>query len=474
MPAQYPTRTYTPQTGVNGLVTGYAGIPASAQPDYPVYNPATGKLESVLTGKAWTGAGGATGTTAPGGAITGVGGRAPFGAGLAVRPGAGAPAAPAIEPWTVTRTPKNPAITQAIDALLAKQGAQSDTASKMFEAALAANPQDPAQLARDQAAFDTTGIDAELRGINRNYEAGQNDISGDIGRRNRDYELFTSGNTDRLRAENDAAIGNIQAATNAAAARAMGYANAVDVAGGNTNASGAGINQRARRLADLQLAAEGRITDRRYNLIGQEQNLGREIYGNDQSLLGRRSSLEADFAGRQSNTAQYLSDLKMRTAGKVSALAQQYLEEAMRRVQMGQQLTTDDIAKIGQIQALDQQANWYEVNKPFDPNRLPQITSAPLLTPGRNYTPPAEIPLNSPERNYSQPSETAGPGQPRTFTPPAARDRSSQVNIAYKNETGFWPDEQFDQLKWNTIYFREQHRGRAVNQGWVPPPVGRN
>lgn len=419
--------------------------------DYPAT--INGKLVNARTGKPWVG-------TVPN-TVQRASGAGPLpmslGGGL-IKPWTTGTEEPEIKPWTVTRTPKNPALSTAIDALLAKQQNNSATASKMFEAALKASPQDPAQLVKDQAVFDTAGIDRELRGINRDYEMGQNAVSGDIAQRNRDYESFTSGNTDRLRLENDAAIANINAATQAAAARAMGYANAVDVVSGNTNASGAGINQRARRLADLSLAAEGRISDRRYNLIGQEQNLGREIYGNDQALLGRQSSLEADFAGRAGSTAQYLQDLKMRTAGKVSAVAQQYLEDALRRVQMGLALGAEDIARIGQIQQLDQQANWYEVNRPFDPNQLPVVTSAAVLNPERNYT----------GTNVTNTGTQGTPQSSQQFTPPAARDRSNPVNKAYWEETGFWPDQQFDQARWNTIFFRFQNQRNQSNRLYTP------
>jgi hypothetical protein len=431
------TKTRRPIYDSRGLVVGY-----------------TNEGASTNTGRSYT-------------AGTGTGGVAPSATGMAAAPSgmpvsAGTPRAvtPAVPEFTVTRTVKNPAITGAVDAAIANQQTTGQQLTKTFqdfmEEARQINAQAKTQLAKDQQAFNTTNIERELPAINRNYEAGQNQVSADIAASNRDYAAETRATLERLSNENRAYETAAQAVAAQAVAQAQKRNNLFQLTTGTpTSNSGAMTNRAIRAYQDINVPLQRELSDRRYRQISDiERPLNRELYGNDQALLARQSSLESDFAGRQADTARYLQTLKMQVAGMERAQAQDYLRNLGLPFEIAQRVISGEIANLGALQGLDQAANFYTLNTPFDSSRFPELQYFPLNTPQRDYLP----------RDPQLPNLNSNPvpsgGGNGGFVPPAAQNRSDPVNIAYFRETGAWPDQRYDQATWMRIYFRQRNTPR--------------
>lgn len=386
--------------------------------------------------------------------------------GLPTTVGANATAAPQPPQFTVTKTVKNPTIASAVDAAVANQQTTGQQLTKTFqdfmEEARQINAQAKTQLQRDQAAFDPARVERELTDTNRNYQAAQNQVSGEIAASNRDYAAETRATLERLSAENQAYEAASRAVADQAVAQALKRNNLFQLTTGTpTSNSGAMTNRAIRAYQDINVPLQRELSDRRYRQITDiERPLNRELYGNDQALLARESSLASDFAARQTDTARYLQTLRMQVAGMERAQAQDYLRNLGLPFEIAQRIISGEIANLGALQGLDERANFYTVNTPFDPSRIPQLQYFPLNEPRRNYYSSDPV-LPSTGPNLSP----AGGNQP--YVPPAAQNRSSPINVAYFQETGVWPDQNYDAATWNRIYFRERSRPRLQSSNGV-------
>lgn len=429
------TKTRRPIYDSRGLIVGYTNEGASTN---------TGRTYTAGTGTgAAMGVAGVAGAASPNG--------------LPTSAGTTQPATPAVPQFTVTRTVKNPNVTAAVDASIANQQTTGEQLTKTFqdfmEEARQINAQAKTQLAKDQAAFDPSRVERELTDTNRNYQAAQNQVSSDIAASNRDYAAETKATLERLSAENRAYETAAQAVAAQAVAQAQKRNNLFQLTSGTpTSNSGAMTNRAIRAYTDINVPLQRELSDRRYRQISDiERPLNRELYGNDQSLLARQSSLESDFAARQTDTSRYLQTLRMQVAGMERTQAQDYLRNLGLPFEIAQRVISGEIANLGALQNLDERANWYTLNRPYDESRIPDVNYNPVFTPDRDYFPEnPQLPnLNQGSRNI---------GAPNAYVPPAAQNRGDPTNIAYFQETGVWPDQNYDQATWMRIYFRTRNR----------------
>lgn len=382
--------------------------------------------------------------------------------------------APATPQFTVTRTEKNPALSGAVDSAIQSQQQASTQLQKSFQDYLTeareVNAQAKQQLAKDQAAFDTTRIEQRLPAINRQYQTTQDSITGDIERRNAEYEARLAETVGRLNNENRTYETAAQGVASQAVAQALRRNNLYQLNSSTPTSNSGNLTNRAiQAYIDVNTPLQRELSARRYSQISDiERGMDREVYGIDQSLLGRRSSLASDYAGRESDTERYLQSLRQQVAGMSRAQAQDYLRQLQVPIEVAQRIMGGEIANLGALQGLDERANFYTLNTPFDSSRIPNSPYFPIEGGSRRYYPDTST---SPEMLPGQPSISGTSGGAGGFVPPAARDRSSPTNLAYRQETGFWPDENFDQLRWNQIYFRLQNgRGTPSLSGVVDLP----
>lgn len=412
--------------------------------------------------------------------------------------------------FTVTKTPKDPALTDALTAVTARSASNAADAATQFQAylkeALASQTSQKAQLEADKAALDTRGIEAQLPAINRSYEAGQNQITGEIAHRNRekaaqdaaaaasvekrntDFASETAATIARLNAANEATLASGRRVGEQAIAAGRTYNNSFDAvgnaAGGPNAMSGARTNREMALVDRIMRPIELARDERAYNQIGQyerpwqeriygndqaalglRRGMASEAYGNDQALFGRRSALESDFAARGTDTARYLYELKARTAGRANELETQYLDSLLRKAQAGMAMTAADIANVRQLTAAYQDANWYTVNTPLDQQKLLNPLGFTPNYPERGYSPqgpPQSYPDYAP-RTYTGNGSALPPGNvlpswlpaspargisPRTYSTPGA---GGGFTVGPEGVTGLGSFENFD---WSRSYER--------------------
>lgn len=350
-----------------------------ATDDYAVYNTQKQAYESAKTGNPWDGK--VVGGYAIGGKFSSTPG-----------PGMGEPAASPVQ-FTVTKTVKQPEVATATGNLLQNQqqvASQTATGFQDFlNQAREINAQNKIQLGKDQAAFDTSRIESQLPAIDAEYRTGQAGVTAGMVDRNKSYADATQGLLDRMTAENRAYEANAQAVADRAFAQATKRNSLYQLSSGTpTSGSGNMSNRAIRAYADINVPLQRELADRRYSqLVNIERPYMRELYGNDMGILNRESALLSDFAGRDEATAKYLQNLKMQVAGMSRQQAQSYLASLGIPLELGQRLIAGDIANLSGIQRLDDAANFYTVQTPFDDSRLPQIQSFPITYPSRSYLP---------------------------------------------------------------------------------------
>ncbi len=379
-PVQSPARSYTTQPASNGLrynaATGVVTLPNGRQ-----YGADGGILR----------AGSSIGGTAPqdlGSAQRILMDRATASGNATINP-AGQP--PSLPQFDVTKTVKQPGIANATDSLLAQQQQQAAQTASAFQSFLNeardVNAANKAQLAKDQAAFDTSRVEAQLPQVDARYQTNQNNITTDIEKRNADFATETADTLNRLRAENDRYAAAARGVADKAIANANVRTNLYQLTSGTpTSGSGALTNRYIRNVNDIEAPLQRELSLRNYDLIANtERGYDRELYGQDQALLGRRSSLEADFAARTTDTAKYLNNLRMQVAGMSRAQADSYLRSLGLPFDISQRIISGDIANLSGIQQLDDRANYYTVNTPFDDSRIPQVVTPTYAAPQRNY-----------------------------------------------------------------------------------------
>lgn len=352
----------------------------NASSDYSVFNTATQKYESAKTGQPWHG------PVVGGFAINGKFSTTPG-------PGMTDPNAPKPVTFDVTKTVKQPEIATATGNLLQSQQQQASQTGTSFndflKQAREINAQSRDQLTKDQAAFDTSKISAALPANDAAYKAAQDKITGDIAARNKTFADTTQSTLDRLTAENKAYESAAQAVADRAVANANKRNSLFQIAGGTpTSGSGAFSNRAIKAYADINTPLQRELSDRRYSQIANiERPYQNQLYGNDLALFGRESGLASDYAGRNENTAKFLQNLQMQVAGMSRAQAQNYLTNLGMPLEIGQKIIAGDISNLAGIQRLDELANYYTVQTPFDASRLPQVQSFPISYPGRSYSP---------------------------------------------------------------------------------------
>lgn len=215
-----------------------------------------------------------------------------------------------------------------------------------------------------------------------------------------------------------------------------------------TSGSGALDNRMLRNYNDINIPLQQQLADRRYNQVNQldsaqaladnqnYQNLmsqyagasatnadfanrgmsieqylnslygnnynaaessGRNVYGANLAMDSGASALASDLAGRASDTSRYLSTtdantaaqiqaLRTQTAGMSRAAAASYLQQLAVPAAVAQQILSGQIANQSQIQSLDERANAYTFNSPYDASRVPNSPGYSVPVP-RSYSP---------------------------------------------------------------------------------------
>lgn len=352
----------------------------SAAADYAVFNTLTQKYESAKSGSPWHG------KVVGGYAIQGK---------FSQNPSADMPVEGGAQPvgFTTTKTVKQPEIATATGNLLnAQQQQQTQTATNFkdfLNQAREINTQSRDQLAKDQAAFDTSKIETQLPANDLAYSTRQNEITSNIAGRNKDFAAQTNDVLARLTAGNAA----YETAAQGVADRAYGAATKRNslyqlASGTPTSGSGAMTNRAIKAYQDVNVPLQRELADRRYSQIANiERPYQNQLYGNDMTLMNRESALASDYAGRADNTAKFLQNLRMQVAGMSRAQAQDYLLKLGMPLEIGQRIIAGDISNLAGIQRLDEMANYYTVQTPFDESRLPAVNSYPVSYPSRSYTP---------------------------------------------------------------------------------------
>lgn len=440
--------------------------------------------------------------------------------------------------FSVSRTPKNPAISGAIDNLQSEAGANTGLMSKSFNDYLTesnrVNTDAKSQLAKDQAAYDTSGTENRLNSDvasqsnallanNRNYDLGQNQILNDVGANTRDYTGSLGGSlgkleagsaltADELRKNNadyasnqnlvqgdvasqnknysttvadrlnklksdlDAQNAQYESASQAVADRAYGAAKKQNelyqlTSGTPTSGSGNLDNRYIRAYQDINIPLQQQLADRRYQQVNQLdaahagadaqnyqnlmqqyagqsalnsdlsnrgvsldqylQGLGTQNYGAETSTAGAvsnanlnfdqaRAGVNTDIANRNADTTKYLAttdaqtaaqiqSLRTATAGMSRAAAANYLQQLAVPAQMAQQILGNDISNQNALQGLDERANAYTFNAPYDASRVPASPGFSSSAP-RSYGPSAPAMPTTPQRTYTDNSSNGQPG----------------------------------------------------------------
>lgn len=240
-----------------------------------------------------------------------------------------------------------------------------------------------------------------------------------------------------------------------------------------TSASGALDNRRMTAYANINVPLQQQLADRRYQQVNQldaahaaadqsnygnlmQQYAGRSALNSDlanrgvsldqylQGLYGQNygaetstasalnnanlnlsqlgAGLNTDIANRNADTAKYLAttdantaaqiqSLRTQTAGMSRAAAAQYLQQLAVPAQIAQQILGSDVANQSAIQGLDERANAYTFNTPYDTSRVPASPGFSAVAP-RSYMPVAGNTATSgaspAPRNYT---DTATSGQ---------------------------------------------------------------
>jgi len=178
------------------------------------------------------------------------------------------------------------------------------------------------------------------------------------------------------------------------------------------------------------------LANRSTSLDQYLQSLGTQNYGAETSTAGAvnnarlglastTAGMNTDFANRNADTTKYLATtdaqtasqiqaLRVQTAGMSRAAAASYLQQLAVPTQMAQQVLGNDIANQSAVQGLDERANAYTFNTPYDASRVPASPGFSAVAP-RSYTAtsgvnngPVSGNLNSLPSGYT---DTASSGQ---------------------------------------------------------------
>lgn len=164
----------------------------------------------------------------------------------------------------------------------------------------------------------------------------------------------------------------------------------------------------------------------------------------NQSQLGvenAQSALNSDLAGRTADTAKYLAttdantaaqiqNLRTATAGMSRAAAATYLQQLAVPAQVAQQILSGAIGNESAIQGLDERANAYTFNTPYDTSRVPASPGFSAATP-RSYAPrPGNNTGTSGNRNYAPNTPQGSPAEQPIGQPPAAPQGSTPRTYA--------------------------------------------
>ena len=326
--------------------------------------------------------------------------------------------------FDVTSTSKNPAITGQVNGLVGQNANANSALGKSFTDYLAeatrVGAQSKDQLAKDQAALDTTGTENRINSAvsnqaqsldsnNKSYETNQRSVLGDVAGQNKNYAGTVADRLAKLRSDletqNSLYEKNAQAVADQAYQKAVRQ-NSLYHLGTSTPTSGSGAmdSRMIRAYNDVNIPLQAELANRRYAQTGTLNDLqaqaDNQLYNNQMTQFAGASSLNTDLANRYGSTtqlntaadvnaAQYIQGLKAQTAGMSRAQAANYLSQLAIPLQISQQVLSGQIANTGALSALDQSANYITVSQPYTGADVPVTPSfgqsAPSGGGGGNY-----------------------------------------------------------------------------------------
>lgn len=164
------------------------------------------------------------------------------------------------------------------------------------------------------------------------------------------------------------------------------------------------------------------VANRGISLEQYLQGLGTQNYSAEQAALSNvnqsrlgtanaQSALNSDIAGRNADTTKYLAttdantaaqiqSLRTATAGMSRAAAATYLQQLAVPAQVAQQILSGAIGNESAIQGLDERANAYTFNTPYDTSRVPASPGFSANLP-RSYAPTTGSGTAGGNRSYS-------------------------------------------------------------------------
>lgn len=326
--------------------------------------------------------------------------------------------------FTAQTTPKQPEIVAAAGGLMAEAKSFNDYLKQAKDDYLAQaktlNAESAVQLKTDQAAVDPTATinrlntgaaatTATLDATNKDYAAKQAGVLGEVATENTAAAQTTADRLAKLKSDLDSQNAQYESAAQAVAGQAYDRAKqqiSLYQLNSGTPTSGSGdlSNRYLKSYAAINVPLQADLAQRRYAQTGaldaQQQVADQSAYQNLISYYAGESSLNSDVANRLGETAKYtgnldattalqIQQLKTATAGMSRAMAAQYLQQLAVPFAVGAQVLAGEVSNLAGIQGITTGANYYNINTPYDPSRVPVTTTNPASAPGRNNYPSA-------------------------------------------------------------------------------------
>jgi len=369
--------------------------------------------------------------------------------------------------FTAQTTVKQPEIAAAASGLLGTSTATNAATNASFNDYLAQaktlNAQGADQLKVDQAAVDptatvnrlntdTANTTATLNQNNQNYQTAQQGVQANIAAENTTAAQTTADRLAALKSTLDAE--NAQYAASEQAVAGQAYAKAqkgisLYQLGSGTPTSGSGnlSNRYIKAYADINVPLQADLANRQISetnqLDTQQQAADKSSYDNLISYYSGQSALNSDVANRMASTAEYtgnldaatatqIQQLKTSTAGMSRAMAAQYLQQLQVPFSVGSQVLAGQISNLQGIQGIESGANYYNIDTPYDPSRVPVTTTNTTTNPGSapaSVRPQGNNQVSSNNYSAATTTGTGGTTQPVGQTTVAQRSDGSYVYV---------------------------------------------
>jgi hypothetical protein len=166
---------------------------------------------------------------------------------------------------------------------------------------------------------------------------------------------------------------------------------------------GVSLDQYLQGLAGQNYSAEtstaGAVNQSQLALAQTQSGINTDIYN-------QNADTTKYIGQNDSQTAQYIQTLRQQTAGMSRAQAAAYLQQLSVPISVGQQVLSGQIQNQSALQGLDERANAYTFNAPYDTSRVPSAPGFNVSAPRSYRTGTSSAPSTSP--TLSQALSNAG------------------------------------------------------------------